>query len=150
MTEILPSYVEGAWWTPSTDAEAAEVRDSSTGEIVARVSTERLDLGAALDYARTVGQRSLGTLTFHQRAVLLKQFALALTERRLVVHGTGNIRLDVPRGAAVTTEEPGDVRLKYDAATANPPRTGEIELRLQTPRADVVHATLSEWTRPTS
>jgi oxepin-CoA hydrolase/3-oxo-5,6-dehydrosuberyl-CoA semialdehyde dehydrogenase len=82
MTEILPSYVEGAWWTPSTDAEAAEVRDASTGEIVARVSTEGLDLGAALDYARTVGQRSLGTLTFHQRAVLLKQFALALTERK--------------------------------------------------------------------
>ena len=72
--------------------------------------------------------------------------ALALTERRLVVHGTSGIRLDVPRGAAVTTEGPGEVRLTYDAATANPPRSGEIELRLQTPRADAVRATLSEWT----
>ena len=72
--------------------------------------------------------------------------ALALTERRLVVQGTGSIRLDVPRGAAVTTEPPGEVRLTYDAATADPPRSGEIELRLQTPRAEAVHATLSEWT----
>lgn len=84
MTEILPSYVRGEWWTPDADAAAGatEVRDASTGEVVARVSTEGLDLGAALDYARTVGQASLGELTFHQRAVLLKQMALALTERK--------------------------------------------------------------------
>ncbi|WP_026378459.1 phenylacetic acid degradation bifunctional protein PaaZ [Agromyces italicus] len=82
MTEILPSYVNGGWWTPSPSAPATEVRDASTGEVVTRVSTEGLDLGAALEYARTVGQASLGELTFHQRAVLLKQMALALTERK--------------------------------------------------------------------
>ncbi|MFF1540943.1 phenylacetic acid degradation bifunctional protein PaaZ [Microbacterium sp. NPDC058269] len=82
MTEILPSYVEGAWWTPSSDAAATDVRDASTGEVVARVSTDGLDLGAALDHARTVGQASLGELTFHQRAVRLKQLALALTARK--------------------------------------------------------------------
>ena len=84
MNEILPSYVNGAWWTPdgAAAASATEVRDASTGEVVARVSTEGLDLGAALEYARTVGQASLGELTFHQRAVLLKQMALALTERK--------------------------------------------------------------------
>ena len=58
------------------------MRDASTGELVTRVSTEGLDLGAALEYARTVGQASLGKLTFHQRAVLLKQLALALSERK--------------------------------------------------------------------
>lgn len=82
MTEILPSYVQGSWWTPTSDADATEVRDASTGETVARVSTAGLDLGAALDYARTTGQASLGELTFHQRAVLLKQLALALTARK--------------------------------------------------------------------
>ncbi|MFC9918351.1 phenylacetic acid degradation bifunctional protein PaaZ [Agromyces binzhouensis] len=84
MTGILPSYVRDAWWTPDASAEASatEVRDASTGELVARVSTEGLDLGAVLEHARTVGQRSLGELTFHQRAVLLKQMALALTERK--------------------------------------------------------------------
>ncbi|GAA1061716.1 phenylacetic acid degradation bifunctional protein PaaZ [Agromyces bracchium] len=84
MTGILPSYVRDAWWTPDASAEASatEVRDASTGEVVARVSTEGLDLGAVLEHARTVGQRSLGELTFHQRAVLLKQMALVLTERK--------------------------------------------------------------------
>ncbi|GGI46099.1 oxepin-CoA hydrolase/3-oxo-5,6-dehydrosuberyl-CoA semialdehyde dehydrogenase [Agromyces flavus] len=84
MTEILPSYVRDAWWTPdqAAVASATEVRDASTGELVARVSTEGLDLAAALEHARTIGQRSLGELTFHQRAVLLKQMALVLTERK--------------------------------------------------------------------
>jgi oxepin-CoA hydrolase/3-oxo-5,6-dehydrosuberyl-CoA semialdehyde dehydrogenase len=84
MTEMLPSHVRGEWWTPEPAAaeRATEVRDASTGESVALVSTEGLDLGAALEYARTVGQASLGELTFHQRAVLLKRMALALTERK--------------------------------------------------------------------
>jgi oxepin-CoA hydrolase / 3-oxo-5,6-dehydrosuberyl-CoA semialdehyde dehydrogenase len=80
MTAFLPSYVEGAWWTPAADATATTVRDASTGEVVTSVSTEGLDLAGALEYARSVGQASLGALTFHQRALLLKQFALALTE----------------------------------------------------------------------
>lgn len=79
---MLPSYVNDAWWTPAADADATTVLDASTGEPVARVSTAGLDLGAALEHARTVGQASLGALTFHQRALLLKQFALALTERK--------------------------------------------------------------------
>ncbi len=87
MTEYLPSYVQGGWWTPA-DADAAapgsgaEVRDASTGELITVVSTTGLDLAAALDHARTTGHRSLAALTFHQRAVLLKQFALALTARK--------------------------------------------------------------------
>ncbi|GAA2921477.1 oxepin-CoA hydrolase/3-oxo-5,6-dehydrosuberyl-CoA semialdehyde dehydrogenase [Microbacterium keratanolyticum] len=82
MTSLLPSYVSGSWWTADAAASTSEVRDASTGEVVTRVSTEGLDLAGALEYARSVGQQSLGALTFHQRAVLLKQFALALTERK--------------------------------------------------------------------
>ena len=82
MTTILPSYVSGGWWTPDATADAVEVTDASTGEVLARVSTAGLDLSSALDYARTVGQASLGSLTFHQRAVLLKQMAQVLTERK--------------------------------------------------------------------
>src|SRR5690606_15095952 len=90
MTDVLPSYVQGSWWTPAApvdtmpDAmtEMTTVRDASTGEEIARISTTGLDLAGALDYARTTGQASLGALTFHQRAVLLKKFALALTERK--------------------------------------------------------------------
>lgn len=82
MTNILPSYVRGSWWTPDDETSAITVNDASTGEFVTRVSAGGLDLSAVLDYARTVGQQSLGALTFHQRAVLLKQFAVVLTERK--------------------------------------------------------------------
>ena len=82
MTEIVPSFVQDAWWTPDAVAEAVVVRDASTGEEVARVSAAGLNLSAALEHSRTAGQASLGRLTFHQRALLLKQFALALTERK--------------------------------------------------------------------
>ncbi len=83
-TPLVPSYVQGSWWTPDAAAatKATIVRDASTGEPVAAVTTEGLDLGGALHYARTVGQASLGALTFHQRAVLLKQMATVLTERK--------------------------------------------------------------------
>jgi len=82
MGDILPSYLKDAWWAPDGDPEAAIVRDASTGEIVTRVSTAGIDLAAVLEHARTAGQASLGRLTFHQRALLLKQFALVLTERK--------------------------------------------------------------------
>ncbi|SFI71607.1 MULTISPECIES: phenylacetic acid degradation bifunctional protein PaaZ [Microbacterium] len=82
MTGILPSYLSGTWWTPADDVDAVDVRDASTGETVARVSAEGADLPGALAHARTVGQAALGGLTFHQRALLLKQFALVLTERK--------------------------------------------------------------------
>jgi oxepin-CoA hydrolase/3-oxo-5,6-dehydrosuberyl-CoA semialdehyde dehydrogenase len=80
--KVLPSYIKDAWWTPAEGAATNVVRDSSTGEEITRLSTEGIDLAGALDYARTVGQRSLGELTFHQRAVLLKSFATVLNERK--------------------------------------------------------------------
>jgi hypothetical protein len=74
--------------------------------------------------------------------------ALALTERRLVVHGTGAIRLEVPRGAGwleLGLPAPHQLRLAYDAAAAHPGRAGHIELLLETPRAADIHATLEAW-----
>jgi oxepin-CoA hydrolase/3-oxo-5,6-dehydrosuberyl-CoA semialdehyde dehydrogenase len=82
MTEILPSYLKGAWWTPRSDPAATEVLDASTGELVTHVSTKGIDLAGALEYARTVGQASLGKYTFHQRALLLKEFAQILSEHK--------------------------------------------------------------------
>ncbi len=79
---ILPSYLRDAWWEPRSEEEVAEVHDASTGALVARVGTAGIDLAAAIEHARTVGRASLGALTFHQRALLLKRFAQALTERK--------------------------------------------------------------------
>ena len=88
---------------------AVWARDASTGDPITRVSAAGLDLGAALEYARTVGQASLGALTFHERAVLLKQMALALTDRAADLHTlssrTGataaDSRIDVDGGIGV-------------------------------------------------
>ncbi|SFS09442.1 oxepin-CoA hydrolase / 3-oxo-5,6-dehydrosuberyl-CoA semialdehyde dehydrogenase [Agrococcus baldri] len=82
MTRLLPSYIQDAWWEPADASDATVVRDASTGDEVVRVSASGLDTAAALEHARTIGQHSLAPLTFHQRAILLKQFALALTERK--------------------------------------------------------------------
>ena len=98
---LLPSFVQGAWWLPSVAELAtqppAEVCDAVTGEIVTRVSSTGLDLAGAMAYARDTGQKSLGELTFHQRAVLLKQLALALTDRKAELYA-----LSVRTGATKT------------------------------------------------
>ncbi|WP_417561972.1 phenylacetic acid degradation bifunctional protein PaaZ [Microbacterium sp.] len=78
----LPSFVSGTWWTPTDDTGAVLVRDASTGDEITRVSSAGIDLAGAIDHARGAGQRSLGALTFHQRALLLKQFATVLNERK--------------------------------------------------------------------
>lgn len=98
--ETVPSYVQESWWTP--DAVAAEsavpVLDASTGELLAKVSTEGLDLAAVVDYGRTTGQEELGKLTFHQRALKLKELAQYLNERReqfyVFSSQTGATRID--------------------------------------------------------
>jgi oxepin-CoA hydrolase/3-oxo-5,6-dehydrosuberyl-CoA semialdehyde dehydrogenase len=82
MTLILPSFIKGEWWAPTDASGGATVLDASTGDTVTQVSTTGLDLAGALEYARTVGQATLGELTFHQRAILLKQMALLLTDRK--------------------------------------------------------------------
>ncbi|MEO6826078.1 MAG: phenylacetic acid degradation bifunctional protein PaaZ [Microbacteriaceae bacterium] len=82
MNDILPSYVAGSWWQPNPDVAAVPVHDASTGELITRVSAEGIDLPEALRYARMAGQRSLSALTFHQRAIILKQLAQVLTERK--------------------------------------------------------------------
>ena len=82
--EIVPSFVRDSWWTPDAGAAASAVPvlDASTGELLAKVSTEGLDLADVVDYGRTTGQTELGTLTFHQRALKLKELAQYLNARR--------------------------------------------------------------------
>jgi oxepin-CoA hydrolase/3-oxo-5,6-dehydrosuberyl-CoA semialdehyde dehydrogenase len=76
---VVPSYVKDAWWSPAGDVTTQLVLDASTGAEVAKVSAEGLNLAEVVEHARTVGQASLGELTFHQRAVLLKQLAQYLS-----------------------------------------------------------------------
>ena len=80
--ETVPSYIQDAWWTPADGVRATDARDASTGEVLARVSAEGLDLAAAVDHARTVGQAELGRLTIHERALKLRELAQYLNDRR--------------------------------------------------------------------
>ncbi|MBD8044466.1 phenylacetic acid degradation bifunctional protein PaaZ [Arthrobacter sp. Sa2BUA2] len=84
--QVVPSFVQDEWWTPERGslaaANPAEVRDASTGELLALVSTDGLDLAAAVEHGRTVGHRGLAGLTFHQRALKLKELAQYLNGRR--------------------------------------------------------------------
>lgn len=82
LPQILPSYVCGAWWTPENPSKVTAVADANTGEHLTDVSTEGIDTAAAVDYARTVGQKALGELTLHERALRLKELAAFLDSRK--------------------------------------------------------------------
>ena len=56
---IVPSFLSGKWLTPDNPTRITEVADPSTGEIVARVSAEGLDIAAAVNYARDIGRKNL-------------------------------------------------------------------------------------------
>ena len=76
---VLRSYVSGQWTAPPG---GRPVRDAVTGEEVARISSDGIDLGAALDYGRRVGGPALRALTFHERAALAKAVGGMLREHR--------------------------------------------------------------------
>ncbi|MCY1158012.1 MAG: paaZ [Citricoccus sp.] len=94
----VPSYVLDEWWTPESGSRTTDVLDASTGETLARYGAEGLDLGAVLEHGRTVGQRELGKLTLHERALKLKELALYLNEHRKdlyeLSHRTGATKVD--------------------------------------------------------
>lgn len=75
----LESYACGAWQAP----DAGDVQCSAIdGEPIAQVSSEGLDFGAMLAYGRQVGGPALRALTFHERAIKLKELAKYLGERK--------------------------------------------------------------------
>ncbi|MGD7002224.1 phenylacetic acid degradation bifunctional protein PaaZ [Corynebacterium halotolerans] len=79
---LVPSFLAGKWVTPDNPDRVVEVADSSTGETVARVSTDGLDIAGAVEYGRTVGQAGLAALTIHERALKIKELALYLQEHK--------------------------------------------------------------------
>jgi oxepin-CoA hydrolase/3-oxo-5,6-dehydrosuberyl-CoA semialdehyde dehydrogenase len=77
---VLESYVAGQWRTPS--GHGVEVHDATTGEPVARVGSDGLDVAAALRHGREVGGPALRRLTFGQRAGILKALGAHLNEHK--------------------------------------------------------------------
>ena len=80
MTMTVESYVGGRW--TGLGPTTTDLLDASTGEPVATVGTDVIDMVPVVDHARSVGGPALRELTFHERALILKGLALHLQERR--------------------------------------------------------------------
>jgi oxepin-CoA hydrolase/3-oxo-5,6-dehydrosuberyl-CoA semialdehyde dehydrogenase len=79
LVTVVRSYVAGRWFAPES---GAPVYDAATGDLVAEVSSDGIDFGAALAYGRSSGGPALRELTFHQRAELAKATGQLLREHR--------------------------------------------------------------------
>jgi 3,4-dehydroadipyl-CoA semialdehyde dehydrogenase len=94
---VLESFLNGRWLRG--DGAGSALVDPVSGEVVARASSDGLDLGAALRYAREVGRPALGALTYGERAALLGAVADALQARRddwyaIARRNSGNTKSD--------------------------------------------------------
>ena len=76
----LQNYALGQW-IEGTGAPT-ELYHAVTGEPIAQAGSGGLDFAAMAAYARRVGGPSLRALTFHQRALRLKELAKYLSERK--------------------------------------------------------------------
>ena len=80
MPITLQNYAEGKWVAGS--GGLAELRSAIDGDVVALTSSQGLDFGAMTRFAREHGGPALRALTFHQRALMLKALADALTAKK--------------------------------------------------------------------
>ncbi len=80
MPQLLQNYVLGQWQDPTGNHLAQ--RDAVTGELIGHCSTEGLDFGDILAYARSTAGPVLRRMTFQERGLMLKKLALFLHDRR--------------------------------------------------------------------
>jgi len=96
VSALLESYAAGMWFR--ADDEGEPLLDASTGEEVARISSRGLDLGGMVAHARNVGGPAIRSLTFHERAGLLKAVGKLLSEDKEPLYAlslrTGATRAD--------------------------------------------------------
>lgn len=75
----LKNYAEGKWVTGTS---GAELYNAITGDVIYTASSEGLDFGAMMDYARKVGGPALRKKTFRERGLMLKALAMYLMEKK--------------------------------------------------------------------
>ncbi|MCB9047596.1 MAG: phenylacetic acid degradation bifunctional protein PaaZ [Chitinophagales bacterium] len=76
----LRNYAEGKWVTAGKEGEV--LHNAITGEAIYTASSEGLDFGAMMDYARKVGGPALRKLTFQERGRMLKALAFHLLDKK--------------------------------------------------------------------
>ena len=93
---LVQSFAENRWFTPAAGGEI--VYSALTGAAVAETSSDGLNFGAMIDYARRVGGPKLRAMTFHERALMLKALAQAIMARKEELYSlavdTGATRAD--------------------------------------------------------
>jgi 3,4-dehydroadipyl-CoA semialdehyde dehydrogenase len=100
------SYLSGKWAAGSGPGE--QLCNPVTGEELGTASSQGLDLGAALRFARETGTSALQQLTYKERAELLGKLADVLTAKRAEY-------FDISRKNLGATE--GDASFDVDGAT---------------------------------
>ena len=92
----LENYVCGEWVTGT--GQATDLFHAITGDKIAEATTNGIDFGAMVDYAKRVGGPALRRMTFHERALTLKAMAQYLLARKdefyLVSAATGATKSD--------------------------------------------------------
>jgi len=92
----LKNYAFSKWIEGSGNGQ--NLLDASTGEIVAMAGCEGIDISEMYKYARSVGNRNMRKLSFHERGRMLKALALYLIDRKETYYEwsykTGATKLD--------------------------------------------------------
>jgi oxepin-CoA hydrolase/3-oxo-5,6-dehydrosuberyl-CoA semialdehyde dehydrogenase len=76
----LKSFAQGHWH--QADADFKTCHHALTGKPVAQISSSGLNFAEMRNYARDKGQKSLAKMTFHERALMLKELALHLLSKK--------------------------------------------------------------------
>lgn len=76
----LGSYLAGQWTQPTEPLR--QIQSAVSGREIAAVADQLGDAGACVAHGKRTGGPALRAMTFHQRALILKQLAQHLNERR--------------------------------------------------------------------
>ena len=76
----LPNFVTGQW--KESAAAGEPLLDPVTGEELARISSQGIDVNTALEFARTEGGTSLRKFSYRERADLLAKIADVLARKQ--------------------------------------------------------------------
>jgi oxepin-CoA hydrolase/3-oxo-5,6-dehydrosuberyl-CoA semialdehyde dehydrogenase len=84
----LTSYAEGRWFEASSGF--VDLPSAIDGRTIASASSDGLDFGATVAYARRVGVKALRATTFQRRAAMLKDLGAYLNERKAPLYELSN------------------------------------------------------------
>lgn len=112
----LQSYVAGTWVEGSGTGQP--LVDPVLGTELARASTEGIDFGQALDYARSVGGPALRALNFAARAALLNRVAEVLMANRAAYYEIALANLGAPESDAAIDIDGAVFTIKHYARAA--------------------------------